>query len=85
MTVTGSNGTETVVSYLKHRCKQWNQSIFFLSYVCDSVVVVIMNMCTITVHRVFQKNYSFNIAMLELIVIFAFSVLNLVLFPCGII
>ena len=32
-----------------------------------------------------KKNYSLNIAMLELIVIFAFSVLHLVLFPCGII
>lgn len=50
MTDTESNGTKTMVSYLKHRCKQWNQSIFCVSYVCvcGSVVVVIMNMCTIT-------------------------------------
>ena len=50
MTDTESNGTKVMVSYLKHRGKQWNQSVFFLSYVCvcGSVVVVIMNMCTIT-------------------------------------
>lgn len=32
---------------LKALRKRWNQLIFFMSYVCGPVIVVIMNMCTL--------------------------------------
>ena len=61
-TIYKSNGTKTMVSFLKHCASSGISRSFFMSQAGDPVIVAIMGMCVLlsAVHRIFQKHYPLN-------------------------
>ena len=89
-TIYKSNGTKTMVSFLKHCASSGISRSFFMSQAGDPVIVAIMGCvyCYLQFTGYFKNIIRLILTvMLELHVILTpvFSVLNLVFFPCGLV